>query len=153
MFALFKAAHSGINLFFGNRSKYASVVYVDDLLEAMVVAAQSDTARGRGYFVCDGVQYSWEQIQRHIVTAVGKRTVTLSLPGFLVPAAGAAGELLTALDRKPRLMNRQKAIMDAQHAWLCSHEAASRDFAYQPRVPMAEGTRRAFQWYVANGWL
>jgi len=153
MFNLFKAAHSGVNLFFGNRAKWASVVYVDDLLDGMVLAAQSDVARGRGYFFTDGERHTWERIQGHIVAAVGKRTFTVSLPGFLVPAAGAAGELLTAFDKKPRLMNRQKAIMDAQHAWLCSHEAATSDLGYVPRIGMAEGARRTYRWYVDNGWL
>lgn len=153
MFTLFKAAHSGVNLFFGNRHKHASAVYVDDLLDGMVLAAQSETARGRGYFLCDGEPYTWADIQGHIVSAVGKRTFTLSLPGFLVPAAGAAGELLTAFDKKPRLANRQKAILDAQNAWLCSHEAARGDFGYRPRVSMAEGTKRAYRWYLEHGWL
>jgi nucleoside-diphosphate-sugar epimerase len=153
MFTLFKAAHAGVNLFFGNREKYASAVYVDDLLDGMVLAAQSDVARGRGYFLCDGKPYTWAEIQGHIVAAVGRRTLTLSLPGFLVPAAGAAGELLTAFDKKPRLANRQKAILDAQNAWLCSHEAARQDFGYAPRMSMAEGTKRTYRWYVENGWL
>jgi nucleoside-diphosphate-sugar epimerase len=153
MFTLFKAAHSGVNLFFGNRGKYASAIYVDDLLDGMVLAAQAESAIGRGYFLTDGEPYTWEQIQRHIVKAVGKRTLTVSLPGFLVPAAGAAGELLTAFDKKPRLANRQKAILDAQQAWLCTHEAASKDFGYTPKVGMAEGTKRAYRWYVEHGWL
>ncbi len=153
MFNLFKAAKSGVNLFFGNRDKYASAVYIDDLLEAMVLAAQADIARGRGYFVCDGVRYQWKDIQGHIVRAVGRPTLTLSLPGFLVPIAGAAGEALTALDKKPRLLNRQKAILDAQYAWLCTHEAARVDFGYAPRISMAEGTLRAYRWYREQGWL
>jgi nucleoside-diphosphate-sugar epimerase len=153
MFNLFRAAKSGINLFFGNQDKRTSAVYVDDLVQAMVDAALSERTRGRGYFVTDGVSYSWGDVQRHIVAAVGKRTFRLNLPAFLVPAAGVAGELLTALDHKPRLINRQKALLDAQQAWLCSSDAARADFGFEPRVGMAEGTRRAYQWYLENKWL
>ena len=153
MFTLFKAAKLGINLFYGNRDKRFSAVYVDDLVQAIVDAAQAESTRGRGYFVCDGEAYTWGQAQDYIVRAVGRRAFNLSLPAFLVPVAGMAGELLTAVDKKPRLLNRQKATMDAQSAWLCSHEAASRDFGFAPRVHMEEGTRRAYAWYVANGWL
>jgi len=153
MFTLFRAAKLGINLYFGNRDKRLSAVYVDDLVEAIVDAAQSERTRGRGYLISDGVSYTWDEVQRHIVAAVGKRTLHVSLPSFLVPAAGLAGELLTAIDRKPRLLNRQKAIMDAQVAWLCTPEAARADFGFEPRVFMAEGTRRAYAWYVENKWL
>ncbi|HEY6880618.1 MAG TPA: NAD-dependent epimerase/dehydratase family protein, partial [Polyangiales bacterium] len=153
MFNLFKAARNGIDLYFGNRDKRASLVYVDDLLDAMVNAAQADTTLGRGYLIGDGIHYTWQDIQTQIVSAVGRRTLRVNLPSFLVGAAGIAGELMTAVDRKPRLLNRQKALIDAQRAWLCSIEAAQRDFGYTPKVSLAEGTRRAYAWYVENGWL
>ena len=86
-----------------------------------------------------------------VQTIVG--SVNVNLPGFLVPLAGRAGEMLTAFDKKPRLLNRQKAILDAQQAWLCTHEAAAQDFGYKPRVFMEEGTRRAYDWYKQNAWL
>ena len=97
--------------------------------------------------------YTWGEIQGHIVRAVGRPAFNLSLPSFVVPLAGRAGEMLTAFDKKPRLLNRQKAILDAQQAWLCTHDAAAQDFGYKPRVFMAEGTRLAYAWYKANGWL
>jgi len=153
MFALFKAAHSGVNLFFGNRDKKASAIYADDLVDALVTAAQSERTLSRGYFLCDGVHYTWGEIQGHIGRAVGRPAVNVSLPGFLVPLAGRAGEMLTAFDKKPRLLNRQKAILDAQQAWLCTHASAANDFGYKPRTFMSEGTKLTFAWYKSNGWL
>jgi len=153
MFTLFKAAKLGVNLFYGNRHKRFSAVYVDDLVAAMLSAALSERTRSRGYLICDGETHTWGEFQRHVGAAVGKRSFDLSLPGFLVPMVGVAGELLTAVDSKPRVLNRQKAILDAQAAWLCTHEAARADFDYRPRVGMEEGTRRAYRWYVERGWL
>ena len=153
LFTLFQSVSRGVSLFFGNRDKRTSAVYVDDLIDGMVTAVQSEQTRGKGYFLCDGVGYTWGEIQAKIVQARGRRTFDVNLPRFLVPAAGLAGELVTAVDKKPRLFNRQKAIMDAQEAWLCSHAAAARDFGYQPRVALAEGIARAYRWYRDNGWL
>ncbi len=153
MFTLFRAAKLGINLFYGNRDKRFSAVYVDDMVQAIAAAAVSEQTRGRGYFICDGVPYTWDEVQEHIVTAVGKRALRVNLPSFFVSAASVTGELLTAIDGKPRIMNRQKALMGAQLAWLCTHEAARADFGYRPEVSIAEGTRRTYAWYVANGWL
>jgi nucleoside-diphosphate-sugar epimerase len=152
-FALFKAAKSGVNLFFGNEDKLTSAVYVDDLVQAMIDAAQSERTIGRGYFIDDGVAYTWREFQKHVLAAVGARTLRVNLPSFLVSAASIAGELMTAVDKKPRLMNRQKALMGAQQAWLCSSDAAREDFGFRPTVDIAEGTRRAYRWYVENKWL
>ncbi|MDB4990426.1 MAG: UDP-glucose 4-epimerase [Myxococcaceae bacterium] len=152
-FALFKAAKNGVSLFFGNEDKQTSAIYVDDLVQAIVDAAQSDRTRGRGYFVTDGVDYTWREFQKHVTAAVGRRTLRVNLPSFLVPAASMAGELLTSIDKKPRLLNRQKAVLDAQQAWLCSADAAREDFGFRADVDIAEGTRRTHRWYVENKWL
>lgn len=150
---LFRAAKMGVNLFYGNQQKRAAMVYVDDLVDAMIGAAQSPATLHKGYFISDGRTYTWHEIQRHIGAAVAKRAFNVNLPSFLVPLAGSAGELMTAFDKKPRLLNRQKALMDAQQAWLCSIDAARADFGFQPRIEMAEGTRRAFAWYKQQRWL
>jgi nucleoside-diphosphate-sugar epimerase len=153
VFVLFRAAKLGVNLFFGNRDKRASMVYVDDLVDALVRAAQSERSVGKGYFICDGVPYTWGEIQEHIRRAVGRSGLNVNLPSFVVPMAAALGEVASALDKKPRLANRQKALLDAQRAWLCSAEAARADFDFLPRVEMADGTRRTYAWYREHGWL
>lgn len=152
-FELFKAAARGVNLFFGNRDKRASMIYVDDLVRAMVEASLSDAALGRGYFVCDDVPRTWQQLQAAIVSHAGRRTVEVNLPSFLVKVAAVAGEAMTAVDKKPRLFNQQKATMDAQQAWLCVSDAARQDFDFVPRVDLDDGVRRTFDWYRQQGWL
>jgi nucleoside-diphosphate-sugar epimerase len=153
MFVLFRAAKLGVNLFYGNREKRASIVYVDDLVDALVRAALSERSVGKGYFICDGMPYTWGEVQEHIGRAVGRAGVNLNLPAFLVPVAAALGEAASALDKKPRLLNRQKALLDAQQAWLCSADAARSDFEFVPRMEIAEGTRRTYAWYREHGWL
>jgi nucleoside-diphosphate-sugar epimerase len=152
-FVLFRAAKLRINLFYGNRKKRASMVYVDDLVRALVDSAQAESTLRKGYFIGDGVAYTWDEIQAHVARAVGKRGLRVDLPSFVVPLAARAGELITALDKQPRILNRQKALMDAQAAWLCSSDAARRDFGFAAQVDMAEGTRRAYAWYTQQGWL
>ena len=150
---LFKLAKRGLNVFYGNRHKLGSWVYVDDLVEAILLAATHPAAKGQGYVVDDGVPLTWDRAQAMIFDAVGTKPRTLMLPGALVDVAGFFGEIATKIDKKPRLFNRQKAIMGAQEAWTCTHVAASRDFGYAPKVGVDEGVRRTFAWYRANRWL
>ena len=152
-FELFKSVERGLNVFFGNRGRWFSAVYVDDLVRASLDAAEADATRGKGYFVCDGVPVTWGTFQEEIVRASGRRVLTLDLPEVLVDVAAVAGELLTALDKKPRLFNRQKARMGAQEAWTCRHEALRADTGYAPRVDVEEGVARTLAWYRREGWL
>lgn len=152
-FNLFKEVESGRNVFFGNRERWFSAVYVDDCVRAIVEAATNDGAIGHGYFLDDGRPITWGQFQEAIVKASGRRVMNLNLPEFLVSVAAFGGELATKVDKKPRLFNKQKAIMGAQDAWTCSSDAAITDFGYAPEVDIDEGVKRALEWYRREGWL
>ena len=152
-FELFKSIERGFNLFFGNRERLFSAVYVDDLVRVTVDAAVSDKTRGRGYFVCDGEPKTWESFQEEIIRASGRKVRTLNLPEALVHLAAIGGEIATRIDKKPRLFNRQKARMGAQEAWTCRHDALRADTGYQPEVMVREGIERTLAWYREKKWL
>jgi nucleoside-diphosphate-sugar epimerase len=152
-FELFKSVERGLNVFFGNRERWFSTVYVDDLVRAALDSAESDATRGKGYFVCDGVPVTWGEFQDHIVRASSRRVRTLNLPGFLVEIAAFGGELATRVDKKPRLFNRQKALMGAQEAWTCCSDALRADAGHAPQVDVAEGVARTLAWYRAERWV
>lgn len=150
---LFKLARRGLNLYYGNRDRHMSALYVDDLVRGIRKAAAHDATRGKGYFLCDGQPRTWGDYQRQVVAATGKNALELDLPEVFVDVAAVFGELATKLDRKPRLFNRQKALMGKQLAWTCAHDNARADFGYQPQVSVEDGMQRTFEWYRERGWI
>jgi nucleoside-diphosphate-sugar epimerase len=152
-FELFKSVERGFNVFFGNKDRWFSALYVDDLVRAALDAAAREETRSKGYFVCDGRPITWAEFQEHIVRASARRVRTLDLPEVLVDVAAFGGELLTRLDKRPRLFNRQKARMGAQEAWTCRHDALHADTGYVPRFDVAEGVARTLAWYRAERWV
>jgi dihydroflavonol-4-reductase len=77
----------------------------------------------------------------------------LNVPELFLDVAAAFGELASKLDNKPRLLNRQKAVLGKQLAWTCAHDSARADFGYKPSVDIAEGMQRTFEWYREKRWL
>ena len=152
-FEHFKMASKGWSVFFGNRHRWWSGIYVDDLVEATFAAATSATTVGRGYFIDDGAPMTWEQFQREVGTQVGRKVREIDIPEFFVGPVAVAGEWLTALDRRPRVLNRQKAKMGAQSAWTCRSDAARQDFGFEAKVGLSEGVARSFEWYREQGWI
>ncbi len=152
-FNLFREVQSGRNVFFGNRDRLFSAIYVDDCVEAILLAATHPAAVGQGFFLDDGEPLSWGRFQEAIVKASGRKVRTLNLPEFFVDVAAIAGELVTRLDGKPRLFNRQKAKMGAQPAWTSSSEKLRTRLGWAPKVGYEEGVRRAYAWYREHRWL
>jgi nucleoside-diphosphate-sugar epimerase len=152
-FNLFREAASGRNVFFGNRDRWFSAIYVDDCVDAIVRAATHPAAIGQGFFLDDGVPLTWGQFQEAIVEGAGRRVRTLNLPEILVDLAAVGGELVTRIDGKPRLFNRQKAKMGAQEAWTSTSEKLRARLGWSSKVDYREGVRRAWAWYRDNRWL
>jgi nucleoside-diphosphate-sugar epimerase len=151
-FNLFKSARLGWNLYFGNRNRRMSLIYVDDCVRGILQAAQYEGSVGKGYFLTSDEQATWEQFQSEVVRVVGRPVRTVDLPGLLVSVAALGGELASRIDKKPRLLNLQKAKMGAQEAWTCVGDAAHRDFGFTAEVDLAEGISRTHEWYTANDW-
>ena len=152
-FELFRLAARGLNVFYGNRHKLLSAIYVDDLVRGIRDAAEHPGAVGKGYFLCDGAPRTWGDYQAQIVAASGRRALALDLPQLTVDIAAFFGELATKLDDKPRLFNRQKALLGKQLAWTCRHDRARQDFGYEPHTELGDGVERTFAWYRDQRWL
>ena len=152
-FQLFREVDKGRNVYFGNKKRWFSAIYVDDCVRATVQAAESERTKGEGYLLCDGDPITWGQFQEAIIRASGRKVRTLNLPSFLVDVAARGGELMTKIDGKPRLFNRQKAAMGAQDAWTCRHDKARDHFGYKPDVPLQDGIALTLKWYRDNDWL
>jgi nucleoside-diphosphate-sugar epimerase len=151
-FNLFKSAMRGWNVFFGNRNRCMSLIYVDDCVRGTLMAAQHENSVGKGYFLTNDEQVTWEQFQSEVLQVVDRRVRTVDLPEQLVSIAALGGELASRIDRKPRLLNLQKAKMGAQQAWTCVGDAARTDFGFSADVDLVEGIRRTQDWYLANDW-
>ncbi len=152
-FNLFKEAKSGRNVFFGNRQRWFSAIYVDDLIEATLLAALDPRGARQAYFVDDGVPVTWQTFQEEIKRAAGRKVFDLDLPEVLVDVAAFGGELLTKIDKKPRLFNRQKAKMGAQEAWTSSSDKLRNELGWKSQTPIEVGVPKAFAWYRQNKWL
>lgn len=151
-FELFRAAWRRVNLFFGNRDRLGNHLYVDDCVRGILLATTSERAVGEGYFITHDRPVTWGELQAHIVAAMPHRVLTVSLPESLVTLAALGGEVATRVDKKPRLLNRQKALLGAQAAWCCSGGKAREHLGFTPEIDHADGVRRTHEWYRERGW-
>jgi nucleoside-diphosphate-sugar epimerase len=150
---LFREVERGRNVYFGNRKRKFSNVYVDDLVDAILMVTTNENAIGRGFFVCDNVPVTWETFQEAMARLSGKRVRTMDLPEFFVGLAALGGELATMIDKQPRLFNRQKAKMGAAEAWSCKSDLLRQKLGWTSRVSMDDGIQRTFDWYRKEKWI
>ena len=154
IYEVFKTAQRGIFPILGSGSEPdLSLVHVRDLVRGMVDAAEADVTAGETYFLGSERFYAWNEIKAATMQALGRRVLTIPVPGALVGPVGAAAEFWGTLTGQYPPLNREKA-REIRHACkMCSVDKARRDFGYRQEVPLEQGIQETIDWYRQEGWL
>ena len=149
---LFRFADRGVIPYPGVANHWFSVLHVDDLVEAMLVAAAEPVAISQTYFIA-GESVRWREFGEHIASAVGRKVRHVNIPSPVVHAASLAGELWSRATRRRTLANLSKAKLSRQKFWVCSASRAREALGVRGSRSLPEGVRHTYYWYRQNGWL
>jgi nucleoside-diphosphate-sugar epimerase len=153
VYEFFKMIAGGFFPMIGNYDKLVSLVHVRDLVEGILLAAESKSAVGRTYFISSDEAYSQARLAGQIADILGKRTRRIAIPKPVAWAVALGAEGLAALTRKPPVINRDKVKDLSQRCWGCSIDRARKELGYSQKVPLEDGLRQTVDWYRAEGWL
>lgn len=149
---LFKLAQKGILLKVRGVHTETSLLHVDDMVEALLLAAFHPSAEGKQYYVSDGHVYGGGEIVETLRTLAG-RGVVLPLPVTAMKFAGRFCDLAGRITGRPFLLNSDKVIETLQPGWVCSSDKIKRELGFAPRITMAEGFSSTYRWYRRRGWI
>jgi UDP-glucose 4-epimerase len=122
---LFRAAMTGSTItIFGDGRQTRDFTYVDNAVDANLLAAQRDAARISGHVVNVGA---------------GSRTSLLELVQFVQEVTGTSVNVIHAPDRAGDVRDSQASLARAESV-----------LAYKPAVDVQEGIRRLWAWYSAH---
>ena len=131
-----------------------SLIYVDDLVAGMMMAARSERSAGALYYITSPRSYSWDELAAAVQPVLGLTKIyQLSLPKHLVFFAGMVVGAAGSLRGMPALINRDKANELVQDYWVCSPEQAETDLGFTAGTSLDEGVAKTIAWYQRNGWL
>jgi nucleoside-diphosphate-sugar epimerase len=153
VFELFTMAARGFILNLAGGERYINPCYVEDLAQALLLAAEKRTRSGSIYCVAEDRTYSLSAFRKELVSSGGIHARTITVPFSLAYLIGLASELLSLFSTKTAVLSRQKVTEAAQRYWLCDPKAIREDLGFQPQFPLARGLTITWQWYRENGWL
>ncbi|NMW20256.1 MAG: NAD-dependent epimerase/dehydratase family protein [Chlorobiaceae bacterium] len=137
----------------GERQRF-SMIYVDDLVNGIMMAACSERAVGRIYYITSSSSFSWDEVIAAARPVLGfKKLHRILLPKPFVFFAGMVIGAAGLLFGKPPLLNRDKANELVQDYWVCSPEQSERDLGFTAETSLAEGVAATIFWYRRKGWL
>jgi len=151
-FLIFKRVAKGTFPMFGSGRTYYHPLYIDNLIDAFVLAMEEGKGEGEAYLIADEQYLEIEDLVRRVGKALN---VDVKVPHFPVWPVVAAGHIVEKACRPfgitPPLFPRRVDWYRQNRAFKI--DKAKRDLGYDPKVGIDEGLRRTAEWYKKEGLL
>ncbi len=149
----FKTFSRGLNSVIGFDAKYLSLVYVEDLADGIVLAAENEIANSQKYFMCFDEAYNWDEIGSITSKLLGKKALKIRLPHSVVYSVGYLAELFSTFSKNPATLNLEKCKDITQLRWVCSNEKAKQELGFKPKHTLEESFHKTINWYREMKWI
>jgi nucleoside-diphosphate-sugar epimerase len=149
---IYKRVKKGKFPMFGRGKTFYHPVYIDNLVDAFIMAMTPGTGASEAYIIGDEEYFSIEEL----VSRVGKAIdVDVSIPHFPILPLIVAGHIC---ENACKPFGMTPPIFPRRVDWFRQVRAfkidkAKSELGYKPRVGIDEGLRRTGEWYRNEGYL
>ena len=152
-YVYFRFVRRGIIPLIGMRAHHLSLIYVQDLADAVAAVLLSEHTVGRSYLVDDGCIQTWTSVADAIACALVRKPKRVRMPVAAARSLGAIGDICARLTGKVWLINSQKVREFLQTSWTCSSQRIRDELGFRPQYSLERGIRETLSWYQENKWL
>ncbi len=144
----FRMIKEGHPIVVGRGDNLRSMSYVDNIVQALLLAEDKPIAAGRTYWVADRRPYSFIEIIETVARVLGVEVH----PRYLPTVTSALARFADSMLQMTGLYNQEVHVAGELAATIAvSIDAAVRDLGYDPEIELEEGMRRSVAWCRSQG--
>jgi 2-alkyl-3-oxoalkanoate reductase len=149
---IFRRVARGTFPMLGDGRTYYHPLYIDNLVDAFVLAMKDGAGEGEAYLIADDRYLEIEDLVRRVGRALGVEVKVPHYPAWPVVAASHV------VEKACRPFGIAPPIFPRRVEWYRQNRAfkidkAKRELGYEPKVGIDEGLRRTADWYRQEGYL
>ncbi|GAB4300160.1 MAG: NAD(P)-dependent oxidoreductase [Ignavibacteriaceae bacterium] len=153
IFIYFNMFNKGLTTLIGFDEKQISLLHVSDLVDGLVLAAESEFSAGKIYFISSEHFYTWNQVGDITAEVLGKKAFRIRVPHFMVYTIAAIAQFFAIFSSKAATLNIEKARDITQSYWTCDTSKAIKELGYRQQISIEEGIKRTCEWYKMMKWI
>ena len=151
-YMIFKRVQKGSFPMFGSGKTLYHSLYIDNLVDAFMLAEQPGIGLGQAYLIADEYHVEIEDLVRRVARAMG---TDVKIPHYPIWPLVVAGHVV---EKACKPFGISPPIFPRRVDWFRLDRAfdigkAKRELGYTPKIGLDEGLRRAYAWYRAEGML
>jgi nucleoside-diphosphate-sugar epimerase len=146
---LFKAIKDGTFRIIGNGENKLHLVYVENLVDGIILASKEKKAIVQRYLIGDDRAYPISEIVETIASELGVKIPKMKIP-YLVAKVGAVPfEILGKIMKvRPPLSRYTVDFLSKNRVYDISK--AKKELGYKSKIPLKEGIKLTAEWYKDN---
>jgi nucleoside-diphosphate-sugar epimerase len=150
-----RALRNGTMLLIARGRAIAGLCYIENLIDAAVLALTCKSASGQAFNISDGLQITWKGFTDDLAAGLGCSPARWSLPYWMANAIGFSLEhgyrtlRRTTRLRTPPLLSRQ-AVQVLGRNQDFSNRQARELLGWEPRIDYATGLEATIAWLLAE---
>ncbi len=154
IFILIRSFSRGLEPYIGKLPQRLSFIYVEDLAEIAIRAAEKQEMNLPAVFnVSDGKFYSRYDLADIIKRELGIKVFKFHLPVSFVRVLARTMEVAFRFSKQAPVLNLEKLNELTAANWSCWIENIEEELHYRPRYDLESGLKRTLDWYKKNGWI
>jgi nucleoside-diphosphate-sugar epimerase len=153
VFQILKSIAAGLIVEISGGEHWFSAIYVEDLAEGLIAAAEAPQAAGRAYFLAYPKVVSWSELAAAAGRLMGCEPRVLRIPPLVARVVACCAELGSRTTRRPGIISRDKVTEACCRAWTCDSRRAARELGFEARTSLEAGLARSLAWYKEAGWI
>lgn len=148
---LFKFIKSGFYISIGNGDNYFNTIYIENLVDAILLAIRKRSAISEDFIIGDEPCPKMSEIVDIMSILVGKRIPRIFLPKDLILASSYCFDLFKKFGISTPISSRRVKFMTDERRF--SIDKAKKILDYNPRIGIKEGLEITYRWYKEKGLL
>jgi nucleoside-diphosphate-sugar epimerase len=137
----------------GSGEPQTSLASVEDVVKAVLLAAENEKSQGRVYFVTDGRDYAWLEIADAIAEFMGIKKFFIKVPYGLQYIVALVSELSGWVRGKAPLVSREHIVATRKYYWLYDGSKIEKELGFRVGMDMRATIRKTIAWYQDQGLL
>jgi nucleoside-diphosphate-sugar epimerase len=131
----------------GTGEPQTSLCYVGDVVDALILVAGSERAKGKIYFLADPRPYAWREITAAVAETLGIGFFVFRVPFALQMLAAAASEMSARLTRRSPALSRESVKASRKYFWIYDGSRIRRELGFVPKTGLREAIRKTIEWH------
>lgn len=136
----------------GTGKTWTHWIYVQDLVDAYLLAAQKEEAIGQLYIVAGRRPVLLEEVFQQIAALAGVSVLPIRIPAWPIQALGSVVETLCKPFGIEPPLHRRRCDFFVKNRWFDTSKIQS-ELGFTPRYDFTEEAKIIFEWYKNQGWL